>query len=109
MALQTNRTPFSDVLTLIKTTDKRDEDGYLVGTVPAESREVFCSFTVGASRAEFYEAAKAGMRITATVEIWEDDYGGEKRVSISDADYKVERVWPSGAGTLFLYLSEVIR
>lgn len=109
MALKTNRTPFCDVLTLIKNTNIRDADGYLIDSVPPESREVFCSFIDGASRAEFYEAAKAGMRITATVEIWEDDYNREKLVSISDTDYKVERVWPSGTGTLFLYLSEVIR
>lgn len=109
MAAKTNRTPFSDVLTLIKTTDKRDADGYLVGTAPAERREVFCSFVDGASRSEFYEAAKAGIRIAATVEVWEDDYNRERLVSISDTDYKVERVWPSGTGTLFLYLSEVIR
>ena len=70
---------------------------------------MFCSFTIGASRAEGYAAAKAGMRLPATAELREDDYGGEKRVSISDTGYKVERVWPSGTGTLFLYLSEVIR
>ena len=109
MATKTNHTPFSDVLTLIKTTETRDADGYLVGNVPAERRQVFCSFVDGASRSEFYEAAKAGIRIAATVEVWEDDYNHEKLVSISDIDYKVERTWPSGTGTLFLYLSEVIR
>lgn len=110
MALKTNRTPFSDLARLWPDVSEYDADGY---RLPPEKKpepvEVFCSFSIGASRTEFYEAAKAGYRIAATVEVWEDDYSGEPHVSILDTRYIVRRVWPTGTGTLLLYLEEVMR
>lgn len=108
MALKTNKTPFTDILSLKKLPDKRDAAGYLITTDPTENREVFCSYVNGASRTEFYEAARAGLKISATVEIWEEDYDNEQLVSILNTDYKVVRVWPSGTGTLLLYLEETL-
>lgn len=108
MAVKSNRAPFTDVCLLIKRETGKDADGYDTDPKITE-REVWCSFYEGAVRTEFYEAAKAGIRVSATVEVWEDDYEGEELVSIMDTEYKLVRDFPSGHGTVYLTLEEVIR
>lgn len=109
MAQKTNRTPMTDLCRLIRVESLQDADGYAAGTPAETEREVWCSFHEGAVRSEFYEAAKAGIRVSATVEIWEDDYEGETLVSIMDTRYRLVRSFPSGHGTLYLSLEEVMR
>lgn len=103
----TNRTPWSDVCSLITTVSVSDTDGYRTET--ETSRDIFCTFTNGASRAEYYEAMKAGVRVSATVEIWEDDFQNERLLEHDGVRYEIGRVWPTGRGTLELSLSEVWR
>ena len=107
MAVKSNATPMSDICLLISTSAETDADGY--GANVESSREVWCSFYEGTVRSEFYEAAKAGIRVSATVEVWEDDYDGETLVSIEDTRYRLVRSFPSGHGTLYLSLEEVMR
>ena len=105
---KTNRTPWSDVITLIREEKREDEAGF-DKVDPPRRREIFCTFTEGASRAEYYEAMKAGVRISATVEVWEDDFEGERQLEHSGVRYEIGRTWPTGRGTLILYLTEVWR
>ena len=54
-------------------------------------------------------AAKAGVRLSATVEIWEDDFEGERKLERDGDLYEIGRIYPTGRGTLMLYLTEVWR
>lgn len=104
----TNNTPFMDVMTLIGSVVHENADGYTESIEPIET-EVFCSIVNGCARSEFYEAAKAGYKITAQAEIYEDDYNKEQRAVFEDSEYNIVRTFPSGHGTLYLSLEEVVR
>lgn len=106
--MKTNRTPFTDVCELISSAPAKDSEGYNTSLPAPTSREVFCSFSEGVNRAEYYEAMKAGVKLSATVEIWEDDFAGERELLHGTVKYKIGRTWPTGNGTIFLYLEEVV-
>lgn len=103
----TNRTPWTDVCELIATVSVSDTEGY--ETVTETPREICCTFCEGAARAEYYEAMKAGVRISATVEVWEDDWQHERLLEHEGVRYEIGRVWSTGRGTLQLSLTEVWR
>lgn len=105
--IKSNHMPFTDLARLISQQTTQDASGYPVKT--ETETEVFCSFSVGVNRTEYYEAMKAGVRLSATVEIWELDYNAEELLDYEDKRYKITRVWPTGTGTLQLYLEEVVR
>lgn len=105
--MTTNRAPFTDVCVLI--TERKDVSRTKHYTTEDERTEIFCSVIDGVSRAEFYESAKAGIQLSATFEIYEDEYSGQKLLEHGTSRYKVQRCYPSGHGTLFLYCQEVIR
>ena len=104
---QTNRTPWTDYAELVTVVETEDGEGYRTAT--ETSREVCCTFASGVSRAEYYEAAKAGQRVSASIEIWEDDYDSERLVDFEGKRYEAGRITPTGRGTLLIYLSEVWR
>ncbi len=108
MSRQTNKTPFTDLCTLVSRTDTRGSDGYTDTETP-EPREVVCSVNQGVVRQEFYEAYKAGIRLTLTVELHEGDYQNEQLLRYDAKDYRVVRVYPTGHGTLELACEEVVR
>ncbi len=103
----TNRHSWTDVIELIAETKTPDDDGFDV--IVETPREVFCNFQNGVARGEFYEGMKAGMRPTATVEVWEDDYQNEELCEYDGIRFSVIRTYPSGCGTLVLILQKVIR
>ena len=105
---KTNRTPWSDLITLISDNTTEDSAGFVEHDPPTR-REIFCTFTEGAARSEYYEAMKAGVRVSATVEIWEDDFEGERKLERDGDLYEIGRIYPTGRGTLMLYLTEVWR
>lgn len=118
-ALQTNRTPWTDAITLVTPPAEQDAQGYWNGTTeppdgdpapdPEEDTEIMCCFSEGVARGEFYESYKAGLRASCAAEVWEDDYGNEPRVRHGTTDYEVVRHYPTGRGTVMLILQEVIR
>lgn len=105
--MKTNRTPWTDKVKLISVAETADNDGYIT-TVETET-EIFCTITDGVVRSEFYEAMKAGITLTAQCEIYEAEYDGQKLLDYGSKRFDIVRVFPSGYGTLFLSLSEVIR
>ncbi len=107
--LNTNRTPWMDEITLERENQTQGADGYHVPAGEPEKRTIFCTFSEGVARGEYYESMKAGMRATASVECWAEDYEGETKVSHNGTDYSVLRSYPTGRGTVMLILSEVIR
>lgn len=107
MSLQTNRTPWTDEITLISYTDTPDDEGYVTRT--ESTTDVCCCFSEGVARGEFYESMKAGLRASCSAEVWEDDYGNEERVTVDSRLFKVIRHYPTGRGTVMLILEEVVR
>lgn len=108
MPRQTNKTPFTDLCLLISKTETRGDDGFTDEETPT-TREVICSVNKGVIRQEFYEAYKAGIRLTLTVELNEGDYENEQLLRYDTKDYHVVRVYPTGHGTLELACEEVMR
>ena len=106
-ALMTNRTPWTDVISLLSYTEVIDSEGYKTRTETAT--DVSCCFSEGVARGEFYESMKAGLRASCSAEIWEDDYQKEPRVRCEGTDYDVIRHYPTGRGTVMLILQEVTR
>lgn len=107
MRRQTNKTPWTDVLTLVSYTSTSDAEGYVTKT--ESTTDVDCCFSEGVARGEFYESMKAGMRASCSAEVWEDDYGGQERVEADGKAYEVIRHYPTGTGTVMLILQEVVR
>lgn len=106
--MRSNRTPFCDVADLVSIAETLDGNGYT--TISTESKStVYCSIIDGVTRAEFYEAEKTGHMLSATIEVWEDDYTGQKLVDVNLKRYRVVRAYPTGHGTLELSCEEVIR
>ena len=83
-----------------------DSDGY--DTITELKTQVFCSVS-GVVRSEFYEALKAGIEMSISLEVWEDDYNGAAALEYESKRFKVERSFPTGHGTLQLNCSEVKR
>ena len=105
--MRSNKTPFTDLCTLIALEISKDEDGY--DTTNKIKREVFCSVSDGVNRAEYYEAMKSGVKLSATIEVNDGDYEKEQIPEHEGTRYKIERVYPTGYGTLELSCSEVVR
>ena len=88
--MKSNRTPFTDLCKLIavkKTYD--DANHYETEDVPTE---VFCSVSQGVGRTEFYEALKAGVRLSLVVEVNEFDYDGQTVLEHDGHRYSIDRV-----------------
>ena len=105
--MNSNRTPFTDVCELVTVEKKPDADGYKTPT--EQKKEIFCSVNTGVVRSEFYAAYKAGVRLDVTVELWEQDYDGQRLMDYTGKRYDVVRAYPTGHGTLELTCSEVVR
>lgn len=104
--MKSNRTPFSDVCELVATTKGTDADGYV--TITETKTQVFCSVNTGVVRSEFYAALKVGVKLSVTIEVWEEDFNGADKVNFGDKVYKIERTYPTGYGTIELNCSEVV-
>jgi len=101
--IRTNKTPWMDKISLITETETVDADGYV--TKVESERVVRCTFTEGVSRAEFYEAMKSGMQMSAIVELWQNEYQYEKKCYYNQKKYKIVRSYETGRGTIELSLS----
>ena len=105
--MRSNRAPFTDLCTLIRWEISKDKDGY--DSIDEIKREILCSVSDGVSRSEYYEAMKAGVKLSATIEVNDGDYDKEQILEHEGTRYKIERVYPTGYGTLELSCSEVVR
>ena len=101
-------TPWSDEIGLVAFDKSQDEEGYQLPTKPC-TRSVLCTFEEGVSQSEFYNSMKAGQQASASVELWQADYQGERYVCFRGRFYRVLRSFVSGFDYVTLILSEVIR
>lgn len=99
--------PFNDVCTLIKIVKVYDASNHAIAS--EERQDIFCSFSNGVVRTEFYEAYKAGIKLTATVEIWKADYAEQSILEYGDKRFNIVRIFPTDSDTLELSCEEVIR
>lgn len=105
--MKTNRTPFTDVCKLLRIVESRDENGY-VSQSEELGEEIFCSISQGTIISEFYEAQKAGIRLSGMAEIWEEEYNREQLLEYEGRRFNIVRVHPTGHGTVELTLEEVV-
>lgn len=101
-------TPWSDEISLVAFDPSQDEEGYRLPSKPS-GRSVFCTFEEGVSQSEFYNSMKAGQQASASVELWQADYQGERFVCFRGRFYRVLRSFVSGFDYVTLILSEVVR
>ena len=97
----------NDTIKLVDVVVTEDADGY--ETTAETLTEVKCDSGNGVTRAEFYEAMKAGMELTAAFEMWACDYGGQKVIEHNGKRYKVERAFPLNDGAVQINCSEAKR
>ena len=96
-----------DTISLVNVVKTTDEDGY--DTTTETLTTVMCDSGNGVTRSEFYEAMKAGIKLTAAFEMWACDYGGQEYIEHNGKRYKVERAFPLGDGAIQLNCSEIKR
>ena len=105
--MKTNHTPFTDVCRLITVTESHDENGYTAAREES-GEEIFCSISSGTIISEFYEAQKAGIKLSGMAEIWEEEYNREQLLEHEGRRFNIVRVHPTGHGTIELSLEEVV-
>ena len=96
-----------DTISLVNAIKTTDADGY--DTTTETLATVMCDSGKGVTRSEFYEAMKAGLKLSAAFEMWACDYGGQEYVEHNGKRYKVERAYPLDGGEMQLNCSEVVR
>ena len=96
-----------DTISLVNVVKTTDADGY--DTTTETLTEVMCDSGNGVTRSEFYEAMKAGIKLTAAFEMWACDYDGQKVIEHNGKRYNVERAFPLGDGAVQLNCSEIKR
>ena len=96
-----------DTISLVNVVKTTDADGY--DTTTETLTTVMCDSGNGVTRSEFYEAMKAGIRLTAACEMWACDYDGQKVIEHNGKRYNVERAFPLGDGAVQLNCSEIKR
>ena len=91
-----------DILTLLTDTSTQDEYGvYHPGTTP---RDVFCRVS-DVSRAEFYQAGRAGLTPQLMLVTFSGNYDGEEVCIYHDQPYHIYRTYHiPGTDDLELYL-----
>lgn len=96
-----------DTISLVNVIKTTDADGF--NTITETLTTVKCDSGNGVTRSEFYEAMKAGIKLTAAFEMWACDYGGQEYIEHNGTRYKVERAYPLAGGEIQLNCSEVVR
>ena len=96
-----------DTISLVNVIKTTDADGY--DTTTETLTTVMCDSGNGVTRSEFYEAMKAGIKLTAVFEMWACDYGGQSLIEHNGTRYKVERAYPLTDSGIQLNCSEVKR
>ena len=96
----------NDTIKLVNAVITKDVDGYEV--ITETLTEVKCASGNGITRTEFYEAYKAGLKLSVAFEMWACDYGGQEIIEHNGKRYKVERAFPLSDGAVQLNCSEVI-
>lgn len=90
----------SNVVTLIASTEARDEFGVWRETLT--EREVFCSVD-SITRQEFFDAGRNGLNPTFRVVMFFGDYEGETLLRYYGKTYSVYRTYQSRTDTIELY------
>lgn len=97
----------NDVISLVDRATTTDADGY--ETTKETLTKVKCDSGNGVTRAEFYEAMKAGFELSAAFEMWACDYDGQMEIDHNGKRYKVVRAFPLSDGAVQLNCSEIKR
>lgn len=96
---------FDSVIKLISKTMSRNAVGANVET--ETEREVFCSVDY-VGRADFYQAAQAGLDLSLVFITHPSNYAGEKEIEYEGKRYAVTRTYQKDLETMELYAGEKV-
>jgi hypothetical protein len=82
--------------TIDGTTDDHESNVVQGGTVTVAAK------SKGVTRSEFYAAANTIYRPEMVLEVWADEYHGERRVTVEGVTYTIIRTYPTGGGKIEL-------
>ena len=99
---------WADTVTLLTVESQKDDGGYEISGEPVP-RTVTAIFTEGVDSAAFSRDQKTGPRQSATLEIWQNDYRSERKLTHNNVLYEVRECKNSGRGTVLLKIDEVWR
>lgn len=99
---------WADEVTFLTPSGRKDDAGYDIEDVP-QQRQVVAIFTEGVNLEAFVEDQKAGLRRSATVELWIGSYQGEQQLMHGAVLYEVRECKNTGRGTVLLKIEEVWR
>lgn len=99
---------WTDTVQLVRRTTQQDADGYRSDDTITQ-RGVTAIFTDGIRGEEHSEDSKTEVQLSATAEIWDGDFEGERELLFDGTRYNIESRAPTGRGTLMLKLREVWR
>lgn len=94
-------------LTLINRQYTKLQNGY--ETTVETQTTIFCNWRDGVSFDEFYTSRKAGLKASASAEVFSYEYGGQEFVEFKGVRYQVIRAYQSRPDYKVLVLQEVIR
>lgn len=83
----------------------KNENGFKVKTEPTKE-EVYCGVK-SATRTEFYNAMKNGIRIAYVFVLAYDDYNDQRQLEYNGKRYQIERVYRTSEYYIELSCSEV--
>lgn len=96
-----------EVLTLVDQTFTKKDNGF--ETVEETKTDIFCNWRDGVSFDEFYTSRKAGLKASASAEVFFAEYGGQEFVEFKGVRYKVIRAYQNRPDYKILVLQEEIR
>lgn len=95
----------NELITLLKTKDKLDADGYKIGTEILESIEVFAEVK-SITREEYFKAMQCGVSADIAFSVNRDEYDIHDTVCYNDEYYNVYRAYSNNMYDMELMCSK---
>lgn len=96
-----------EVLTLINQVHTKKENGFEETT--ETKTDIFCNWRDGVGFDEFYTSRKAGLKASASAEVFFAEYEGQEFVEFKGQRYSVIRAYQNHPDYKILVLQEVVR
>ena len=95
----------NELVTLLKTKDTLDADGYKVGTEVVEQNEVFAE-EKSITREEYFKAMQSGVSAVIAFSVNRDEYDGEDAVDYNGERYYIYRSYSANVYDIELMCSK---
>lgn len=95
----------NELITLLKTKDKLDADGYKIGTEILSECEVFAE-EKSITREEYFKAMQSGVSAVIAFSVDRDDYDGEDALDYNGERYYIYRTYSANIYDIELMCSK---